>query len=221
MNLHKAKGLQARVVMLVAPVAQSEHAPSVHVRRDGGGAATGGMVISNDDCILAQPPAWDEMAARESEFADAERQRLLYVAATRAERELIVSQLVMQLKTKTADDKSFWAPLAGALARHATPMTLPLDQPAGRAQPDLTDAELLARCKTASAGRAAASRPGTRITSVTRTLREEREEARFAGRSRRKGGARWGRLVHRTLEAMGRGREGASLERYVRALVQE
>ena len=221
MNLHKAKGLQARVVMLVAPVAQSEHPPSVHVRRDGEGAATGGMVISNDDRPLAQPAGWQEMAARESEFAEAERQRLLYVAATRAEQELIVSQLVLQLKTKAAEDKSFWSPLAGALAQHATPMTLPLDQPAGRDEPDVTNAELQARCEETGVQRTAAGRLGIRLTSVTRTLRQEREEARLAGNARRRGGATWGTLVHQALEAMGRGREGASLERYVRALVQE
>ncbi|HET7603919.1 MAG TPA: UvrD-helicase domain-containing protein, partial [Gemmatimonadales bacterium] len=221
MNLHKAKGLQSRVVVLAAPVAQSEHPPSVHVRRDGAGAATGGMVISSEDRILAQPTGWQEMAAREAEFAQAERQRLLYVAATRAERELIVSQLALELKTKAAEDKSFWAPLAGALAQHATRMALPLDQPAGRDQPTMTHAELLARCESAATQRTAAGRPGIRLTSVTRTLREEREDARLSGSSRSRDGAAWGRLVHQTLEAMGRGRDGVSLDRYVRALVQE
>ncbi|HET7602596.1 MAG TPA: PD-(D/E)XK nuclease family protein, partial [Gemmatimonadales bacterium] len=133
----------------------------------------------------------------------------------------IVSQLVLQLKTRAAEDKSFWAPLAGALAVHATPMTLPLDQPAGRDQPAVTDAEIRASCEAAGTRRASASRIGVRLTSVTRTLREEREEAWLSGSSRRRGGAAWGTLVHRTLEAMGRGREGTGLERYVRALVRE
>jgi ATP-dependent helicase/nuclease subunit A len=221
MNLHKAKGLQARVVILVAPVAQTEHAPSVHVRRDGDGAATGGMVISSDDRILAQPVGWQEMAARESEFALAERQRLLYVAATRAEKELIVSRLSLQLKTKAADDKSFWSPLAGALASHATPMTLPLDQPAGRQQPVETIEQMRTRCAALAAQRSLAGAPCVRFTSVTRTLREQREEERMAGGRGPGGGASWGRLVHRTLEAMGRGRHGVSLERHVRALVHE
>ena len=179
------------------------------------------MVINNDDRVLAQPTGWQEMAAREAEFAQAERQRLLYVAATRAERELIVSQLVLQLKTRAAEDKSFWSPLAGALAQHATPMTLPLDQPAGRDQPDVTSAQIQARCEAAARQCTAAGRPSVRLTSVTRTLREEREETWFAGSSRRRDGTLWGRLVHRALEAMGRGREGTSLERYVRALVRE
>jgi ATP-dependent helicase/nuclease subunit A len=221
MNLHKAKGLQGRVVILVAPVAQTEHAPSVHVRRDGDGAATGGMVISSDDRILAQPVGWQEMAARESEFALAERQRLLYVAATRAEKELIVSQLSLQLKTKAADDKSFWSPLAGALASHATPLTLPLDQPPGRQRPAETMAQRRRRCDALAEQRALAAVAGVRLTSVTRTLREQREEERMGGGRRRSAGVSWGRLVHRTLEAMGRGRHGVSLERHVRALVHE
>jgi ATP-dependent helicase/nuclease subunit A len=221
MNLHKAKGLQARVVILVAPVAQTEHAPSVHVRRDGDGAATGGMVIGNEDRVLAQPVGWQAMAARESEFAQAERQRLLYVAATRAKKELIVSQLDLQLRTRAAEDKSFWSPLAGALASHATPMTLPLDQPAGRQQPTETRAQMRSRCDALAEQRALAAVAGVRLTSVTRTLREQREEERMGGGRRRSAGASWGRLVHRTLEAMGRGRHGVSLERYVRALVRE
>ena len=43
----------------------------------------------------------------------------------------------------------------------------------------------------------------------------------MGGGRRRSAGASWGRLVHRTLEAMGRGRHGVSLERYVRALVRD
>jgi ATP-dependent helicase/nuclease subunit A len=221
MNLHKAKGLEARVVILVAPVKQTEHAPSVHVARGEDGAATGGMVIACGDVILGQPTGWDQMAARETEFMRAERQRLLYVAATRAERELIVSQLVVQLKTRQAEDNSFWQPLAGALAAHAAPMSLPLDQPSGRAAPVETGAEISARAAAARKARAAAATPGVRLTSVTRTLREAREDIRMNGGQGRGAGARWGRLIHHALEAMGRGREGIALERYVRALAQE
>ncbi len=221
MNLHKAKGLEARVVILVAPVAQSEHAPSVHVRRDGDGAASGGMLIAGDRTVLAQPAGWQEMAAREAEFAVAERQRLLYVAATRARRELIVSQLALQLKTKMADDKSFWAPFADALTAHAVRLTLPMDEPAGREQPVETSEQIRARCAEARTARSRAGVTGVRLTSVTRTLREEREDGRMDGSARRGAGAAWGRLVHRALEAMGRGREGLSLERYVRALARE
>jgi ATP-dependent helicase/nuclease subunit A len=202
-------------------VAQTEHAPSVHVRRDGDGAATGGMVISNDDRILAQPVGWQEMAARESEFGQAERQRLLYVAATRAKQELIVSRLDLQLKTKAAEDKSFWSPLAGALASHAAPMTLPLDEPAGRRQPAETAEQVRTQCEALAERRTLAAAAGVRLTSVTRTLREQREDERMDGRHRRTAGASWGRLVHRALEAMGRGRYGVSLERFVRALVRD
>lgn len=221
MNLHKAKGLEARVVILAAPVSQSVHAPTVHVARGQNGVATGGLVISGQKVILAQPLGWAEMAAREEEFAEAERQRLLYVAATRAEHELIVSQLMLQLKTRMADDKSVWSPLAAALAAHGTPMTMPLDQPAGRAEPAETSDEMQHRCAAADAARAAARAPGMRLTSVTRALRQEREEVRLDGATRGSSGATWGRLVHRALEAVGRGREGESLERFVRALVRD
>lgn len=220
MNLHKAKGLEARVVILVAPVSQTEHAPTVHVRRSDDGAATGGLLVMAGDAVMAQPSGWAEMAERETAFARAERQRLLYVAATRASQELIVSQLAFENKTGPAPDRSFWSPFREALERHATPMTLPLDEPSGRAEPVQSAEELGGMAAAAVAARTGASRASSRRTTVTRSLREEREDRR-SGAGRGRGlGAQWGRLVHGSLEAMGRGRRGESLERYVRALAQ-
>jgi ATP-dependent helicase/nuclease subunit A len=222
MNLHKAKGLEARVVILAAPVAQNGHPPEVHVDRGRDGRAAGGMLVMGDDVILAQPAGWPEMAAKEEAFAEAETQRLLYVAATRAGRELLVSRLVLQLKTKMAEDKSFWSPFAAALAAHGTPVELPLDEAAGRAHPEVSTAEMHSRCAASDAARSAAAREGLRMTSVTRSLQEEREERYRPGGTRTKSdGAAWGRLVHRALEAAGRGREGLVLERHVRALVRD
>jgi ATP-dependent helicase/nuclease subunit A len=221
MNLHKAKGLEARVVILVAPVEQNGHPPAVHVDRRDDGSATGGMLVLGDGAILAQPGGWREMAAREEAFAAAETQRLLYVAATRAGRELLVSQLVLQLKTKMAEDKSFWSPFAAALATHAAAVALPLEAAMGRAYPACSADEMRDRCAAVEAGRMAAAIAGMRMTSVTRTLQEEREERFQPGGARSQGdGATWGRLVHRALEAAGRGREGPVLDRYVRALVR-
>ena len=73
MNLHKAKGLEARIVILAAPVKEAEHAINCHVDRAPDGRATGGLRIthqvgSNRVETLAQPIGWNLMEASEAEF---------------------------------------------------------------------------------------------------------------------------------------------------------
>ncbi|MFO0814638.1 MAG: UvrD-helicase domain-containing protein [Gemmatales bacterium] len=95
MNLHKAKGLEARVVILADCLGDNgkprdeqlhiqRHQDSargyLHVRR---------QVAQYVQQSVAHPENWPELASLEQQFAEAERQRLLYVAATRA-RELLV-----------------------------------------------------------------------------------------------------------------------------------
>ena len=97
MNLHKVKGLEAPIVFLADPTGSSNHQPIVHIDRSGR-KACGYLAIEgtlwgrNRSHILAQPQDWDFYAAREKQFQDAEKLRLLYVAATRAGSLLCVSQ---------------------------------------------------------------------------------------------------------------------------------
>ncbi|MBQ41870.1 MAG: hypothetical protein CME15_05375 [Gemmatimonadetes bacterium] len=98
MNLHQAKGLEARVVFLADPCDSSHtrHEVEAHVsrlaekpylsmvatRKSATGAST----------VLAEPEGWVEERAREEAFLKAEELRLLYVAATRARDLLVVSR---------------------------------------------------------------------------------------------------------------------------------
>ena len=96
MNLHKAKGLEAPVVVLAAPWEYGDHAPSLHVDRAGKGESTGYFIVSRKtgdyaSKTIALPPDWEEKSAEEARYADAERSRLLYVAATRARQLLVVT----------------------------------------------------------------------------------------------------------------------------------
>jgi ATP-dependent helicase/nuclease subunit A len=94
MNLHKAKGLEAPVVFLANPGKDVTWEPSVHINRTGG-VPRGYYVIEKKKGytseILAQPLNWDEHAAKEQQYLDAEEIRLLYVAATRAKNLLVIS----------------------------------------------------------------------------------------------------------------------------------
>ncbi|MEO8260852.1 MAG: UvrD-helicase domain-containing protein [Acidobacteriota bacterium] len=93
MNLHKAKGLEARVVFLADPCGDRWRHVSKRVERHADGAR-GWFSIERDgdgygNKVIAQPAGWDEKVKEELHYLDAEEVRLRYVAATRA-RELLV-----------------------------------------------------------------------------------------------------------------------------------
>src|SRR5690606_12730085 len=82
MNLHKAKGLEATVVILAMPFGDWSPPPKSRVVRDESGRALGYATVTerqsrNQDVTLAQPADWDEHAAEEARFARAEDERLL------------------------------------------------------------------------------------------------------------------------------------------------
>jgi ATP-dependent helicase/nuclease subunit A len=101
MNLHKAKGLEADVVVLAAPLDRHSFPPTAHITRGMAGQPVGGVCISVADGqmerVIAHPPDWAKMQVTESCFDEAEKARLLYVAATRAKRELVVAQSELML----------------------------------------------------------------------------------------------------------------------------
>ncbi len=93
MNLHKAKGLEARVVFLADPTGDRWRHVSKRVERHADGAR-GWFSIERDgdghgDKVIAQPAGWEGKVEEELLYLDAEEVRLRYVAATRA-RELLV-----------------------------------------------------------------------------------------------------------------------------------
>jgi len=95
MNLHKVKGLEAPVVFLADPTGDTEHDVLLHVDREkeepegylcvleGGGRSRR---------ILAKHEEWDHLAEVEKRFLDAEKDRLYYVAATRAGCHLVITR---------------------------------------------------------------------------------------------------------------------------------
>jgi ATP-dependent helicase/nuclease subunit A len=100
MNVHQAKGLEAPVVFLADPYS-SGSGPGVkhHLRRDSGTLVA--PIVQGEgyrEHVTHPPLGWDDPAgngdgfkAAEERHEEAEERRLLYVAATRAERLLVVS----------------------------------------------------------------------------------------------------------------------------------
>jgi ATP-dependent helicase/nuclease subunit A len=223
MNLHKAKGLEAEVVILAAPLADDPWAPTVHVRRGDGGRPTGGLVVMGDDHPIAQPPGWAEMAGEEARFAAAERVRLLYVAVTRARRELVVARSERITKEGPVPDRSRWSALAPALDGRASAIAPAAGEPPGRRRLERGPAEMDDAVRSAGARLSAASAPSFHVRTVTESAKAEREEARAYDLPLRAAspGAAWGRAVHRALEALGRGRGGRSLRAFLHAVARD
>lgn len=96
MNLHQAKGLEAPIVFLANPAGSGkEHAQDKYIKRDVDktlGYFTAAYRSSDyHSKILAIPPEWNFYEAEEKKYDEAETERLIYVACTRAKNLLVVS----------------------------------------------------------------------------------------------------------------------------------
>ncbi len=224
MNLHKAKGLEAKVVILAAPTKPAVHAPTFHVTRNGDGYAEAWMVIEDGDReTVAQPPGWAMHAAAEARFLAAERDRLLYVAVTRARTELIVGQYGgTAAPADPGEDDSAWSPLRGAIAG-APELLVPATIAEGRRTFE-DPASITTARSAAEAWRRQAASAAWRRTIVTESARAEKDDERhYAAASpvEERSNRAWGRAVHRIIEALGRGRRDARLTAFITAVVRD
>lgn len=95
MNLHKAKGLESSVVFLAHPSKMVSWPPTHHIQR-AAKEVMGHFVYMKSqgnfqNKILGKTRDWKTWQAIETTFLEAEEDRLLYVAATRAKHLLVVS----------------------------------------------------------------------------------------------------------------------------------
>ncbi len=199
MNLHRAKGLEAPIVVLAELGAWRKSDPRRHVARGAAGSRgwfTAGYSMRPDDrapqwVVTATPPDWENRRNDEIAFEEAEKTRLLYVAATRARDTLVVS---------LRDDKpetGAWAPLRFGLKELPTAVA-ELRAFAPAQTPPLAAALPEARKRIAE-GRLRAAAPSFAVTPVTTLAKKEGPRAPTAAENAR--GAAWGRVLHQLLEA--------------------
>lgn len=99
MTLHQSKGLEAPIVFLADPSGERERPVRSHMDRSEQpkgylpiyGRPKNKWTISAGR-LLAEPDDWEQIADLENQFLEAEKHRLMYVAATRAGSRLIISQ---------------------------------------------------------------------------------------------------------------------------------
>lgn len=124
LNIHQAKGLEAKVVFLADPLGgQPGNSVDSHVSRSSEGVHLLMPVLEKrgfSERIIAIPQGWEAAKEEERRFAAAEKDRLLYVAATRAAEVLIVSRYT-GYEDEGKDSHGAWVSLYPGLDRSRAP----------------------------------------------------------------------------------------------------
>src|SRR5207237_503894 len=204
MNLHQVKGLEAPIVFLIAPADEYGFPIELYVDRSGE-ESRGHFVVRREwgkgTKDIAVPPGWDGYEQIEEQFKAAEKMRLLYVAATRAKRMLVVG-----FRRTTKGVRGAWRELAG---RVRDGLQLPGEVAATQTalEPALSEVEGPAARQFAEAQADIASRlevaketsysvlPITKIAHANHAELVRAEEGLGKGMS-------WGRVLLRLFEAM-------------------
>lgn len=220
MNLHKAKGLEAAVVILAMPFGAWSREPASRIVREPTGHARGHAIVTErrgrkQPVTIARPADWPEHAAIEESFIRAEAERLLYVAATRAADELIVGCAY------NANSPSPWRSFHGWLKEHAQRIELPPPRRPARRGLQTTAEQVAALLTDAAARRRVHGTPTYRAAPVTERKRDvihgavERvpagaEDTTSAAAAAARG-TDWGRAVHDALQLAMEGLDGDAL----------
>jgi len=197
MNLHKAKGLEAPVVILANPGRDPSHDPDLHVIREAE-KARGHMVIQKGlnygSKTLALPPQWDHYQEEERRYQEAEAVRLLYVAATRAKDLLVISTYPKK------PGKSPWNPLEKFLKDAES---LPFPVPAAlQKEEEEKEPITLSMLEEARNEMEAAVEEMVSPTYAHLRATEARGEKKAPISSARGRGAGWGNIIHAALETL-------------------
>ncbi len=196
MNLHQVKGLEAPIVFLIDPSDEFDHPVDLFVDRSGD-ESRGYFALSKQwgqgTKPLAQPPEWDGHVRTETAFKDAEKKRLLYVAATRAKHLLIIGYRINAGRLRGA-----WRELAGRASQ-------PLFAPPDTVSQDATSTAAVypfAAAQTDLASRFEAGRTDSySVLPITKIAHGSHAELVRAEEGLGKGTS-WGRVLHRMFEEL-------------------
>ncbi|MCK5412222.1 MAG: UvrD-helicase domain-containing protein [Gemmatimonadetes bacterium] len=243
MNVHRAKGLEAPVVVLTGAESSSTHPVRLHVERPEGGEAIGHLLLQKPQgrrrVDLARPLDWKRREEEERAFEAAERDRLLYVAGTRAQDELVIGRV-------PGKSNSHWSGFHRALAGVATELELAPGPLPARDAPKIGSEEIARQVAAVREGRRAVGLASYRMESVTTLAKARpapggppadedpastdggpaRARPRLVPQARPRApagprGYEWGSVVHAALAAAARGVKGPALRLLCRSLLVE
>ena len=221
MNLHQAKGLEAPIVFLADPSGKYEWPPKFFIDRSGD-LARGHLQLSEKiseyrSVPIAQPFDWSTLASEESQFQQAEEERLMYVAATRAGSLLVVSQLGNARSNVSYNPWGFFAEQLADCEQlpNPGPQSAPEVKREWISQDDIQAAEAAV-----TEARMRALAPSY-ATAAAKALSLRGAEA-VPGRSRAQGeaGTEWGTVIHALLETVAL-QPDANLEALAESLLYE
>jgi ATP-dependent helicase/nuclease subunit A len=218
LNVHQAKGLEARIVFLADPAGSAgKRDAEVHVTRSEKGSRLFlpvRMRFKYSSRLLAEPPGWADAKKEEERFALAENTRLLYVAATRAKEQLYISRYL-------GKETGVWQPLHAVLDLENCPVARVVSAPVAT----ITDgpsldvlARTLVKTRTLLGNASLPSRKTVRASDMQKaqTMSEEPTLDWLGGR-----GKGYGRAVHRLFEAIVLNREQPELPIRARSLAEK
>lgn len=223
LNVHQAKGLEARVVFLADPLPGTNRREiKAHVDRSGESPILYLPVrkhFAYQAKRLAEPGGWDEALKIEERFDAAEKNRLLYVAVTRAKELLIVSRYAGK------EDAGVWQPLYQSLSHVPALVDVSGSGDVQRKEVSLGAAYWQERFLEARSRIAAAKERSDRRQTVSELSEIGSEEDAFSDEWSNGRGRGYGRAIHRLFEFAVRRRasdpDAADEERLVKRLVQE
>ncbi len=207
MNLHKAKGLEAPVVFLANPAGVRGHEPDRHIVRTGEKGPRGYFVFEKkwgfQRIRLSQPLDWAQKAEEEARYQEAEEERLMYVAATRARNALVISTYGAKMSSRAweALDDSLEASEGGSRVSVSE-----LEFPRGMERPEkemlmLFPGDVQKGRDEIRVNREKAMTPSYAVDSVTSLAKADVE---LPVRRESAYGMSWGRVVHSVLEVLGK-----------------
>lgn len=209
MNLHQAKGLEAPIVFLACPKKNTSHGVELHISRQDGRSPKGYFKISSGYNDLGLPPEWDHAATEEENYSAAEKERLMYVASTRAKQLLVISHY--------PHAESVWSLFAPHLETTPVLEGIEVVPPVKSLEDAVITPE---NCRVAEARfESAAARANTstyELVSVT----DLKDSASLPSWSKEGKGMAWGKVIHRSLEALGKGIGQEDLDLLVESVLE-
>jgi ATP-dependent helicase/nuclease subunit A len=214
MNLHKAKGLEAPVMILANPAKAGSPEPSLHVSRTSGNPQ-GYLLIRKKSGFhwetIAQPLNWASHQQEETLYQDAEEMRLLYVAATRAKNILLVSTYPAKAEKSPWHDLEEFMEDTPILTIEEAPVTEKVQPPTPITPSLLQEASLAIQQDMARVMEPTYTRDT--VTGLSKSSNAPSREHTGRGMS-------WGNVIHKALEALVKDNENPDLDTLIPELLQ-